>query len=83
VLTFGFSPFFNLQRLPFHGSMLAHVALTFLFDHGNNLYQFQNLAFSKARCVDVSWNLEGLLGPCGRVGASRTCTRSKWCRGRV
>ncbi len=50
ILTFGFSPFFNLQTRPFKGPIWSELALRFLFHFGNNLYQFKNLAFSKARC---------------------------------
>ncbi|GBF91003.1 hypothetical protein Rsub_03858 [Raphidocelis subcapitata] len=49
VLTFGFSPFFNLQLTPFMGALWVEAAGRFLFEFGNTLYQFKNLAFSKAR----------------------------------
>ena len=49
LVTFGFSPFFNLQTEPFRGPLWSEVALRFLFEYGNNLYDFKNLAFSKAR----------------------------------
>jgi hypothetical protein len=81
VLTFGFSPFFNLQRSPFHGSLFAHLGLTFLFHHGNNLYQFQNLAFSKARCVDVSWNARACQGGPGCVKDLHMVCVVQSCRG--
>jgi len=51
IMTFGFSPFFNLQTKPFEGPLWSELSLRFLFNFGNNLYQFKNLAFSKARCV--------------------------------
>lgn len=49
MLTFGFSPFFNVQLRPFRGATWVEIASRFLFEFGNNLYQFKNLAFSKAR----------------------------------
>jgi hypothetical protein len=53
TVTFGFSPFFNLQTTPFFGAYWVELASRFLFTFGNNLYQFKNLAFSKARWVSV------------------------------
>ncbi|GBF97099.1 hypothetical protein Rsub_10110 [Raphidocelis subcapitata] len=49
MVTFGFSPFFNLQMKPFCTPMWCELGGRWLFNHGNNLYQFKNLAFSKAR----------------------------------
>ena len=51
VMTFGFSPFFNLQQKPYCGPLWVELAMWFMFNFGNNLYQFKNLAFSKARRV--------------------------------
>jgi lysylphosphatidylglycerol synthetase-like protein (DUF2156 family) len=51
MVSFGFSPFFNLQKEPFCGPFWAEGVTRFLFNFGNNLYQFKNLAFSKARCA--------------------------------
>ncbi|KAI8475872.1 MAG: hypothetical protein J3K34DRAFT_517039 [Monoraphidium minutum] len=49
MMTFGFSPFFNIQKEPFCGPVWAEMSTRFMFHFGNNLYQFKNLAFSKAR----------------------------------
>ncbi|KAI8473265.1 MAG: hypothetical protein J3K34DRAFT_519108 [Monoraphidium minutum] len=49
VLTFGFSPFFNIQKQPFCGPWWMELSMRFMFHFANNLYGFKMLAFSKAR----------------------------------
>ena len=49
LLAFGVAPFFALRTAPFRGAWWLELAGRFLFHCGNALYQFQNLAFAKAR----------------------------------
>jgi lysylphosphatidylglycerol synthetase-like protein (DUF2156 family) len=49
VLTFGFSPFFNVQKTPFCGPWWMELSVRYFYEHCTPLYEFKNLAFSKAR----------------------------------
>lgn len=66
-LAFGLAPFFNPQTTPFFGSLWMELACRFLFHMGEPLYQFQNLAFAKARCVLYS------MGFFPKLGAACSC----------
>jgi lysylphosphatidylglycerol synthetase-like protein (DUF2156 family) len=59
VLTFGFSPFFNVQKTPFCGAWWAELSMRFCFHFANSLYGFKNLAFSKARCAGAGTRAPG------------------------